>query len=186
MEDAQIVELYWQRDPEAIRETDCKYGCYCRTVAWNILTDIQDVEECVNDTWMGAWNAMPVQRPVYLAAFLGRITRNLAFNRFKSSRAEKRGGGELPLALEELEGCVPTSPSAAQEVEDAELERMVNCFLHTLSSRDCDVFLRRYWFVESMAEIAARYGMKENSVKTSLFRSRKKLKAYLEREGVLL
>ena len=94
MEDVQIVELYWQRDPEAIRETDCKYGCYCRTVAWNILTDIQDVEECVKDTWMGAWNAMPVQRPVYLAAFLGRITRNLAFNRFKSSRAEKRGGGE--------------------------------------------------------------------------------------------
>ena len=90
------------------------------------------------------------------------------------------------MALEELEGCVPTSPSAAQEVEDAELERMVNCFLHTLSSRDCDVFLRRSWFVESMAEIAARYGMKENSVKTSLFRSRKKLKAYLEREGVLL
>lgn len=186
MEDAQIVELYWQRDPEAIRETDGKYGRYCRTVARNILPDEQDVEECVNDTWLGAWNAMPVQRPVYLAAFLGRITRNLAFNRFKASRAEKRGGGELPLALEELESCVPTAPSAAQEVEDAELEQMINRFLCTLPHRDCDVFLRRYWFVESMAEIAARYGMKESTVKTSLFRSRKKLKSYLEREGVLL
>ena len=185
MEDAQIVELYWQRDPEAIRETDCKYGCYCRTVAWNILTDIQDVEECVNDTWMGAWNAMPVQRPVYLAAFLGRITRNLAFNRFKSSRAEKRGGGELPLALEELEGCVPTSPSAAQEVEDAELEAAVDRFLHTLSRRDCDVFLRRYYFAEPLADIARRYGLPLGTVKASLFRSREKLRKYLEKEELL-
>ena len=142
------------------------------------------------DIFRRYWNGFRLIRAlrwvVYLAAFLGRITRNLAFNRFKASRAEKRGGGELPLALEELEGCVPTAPSAAQEVEDAELEQMMNQFFHTLSPRDCDVFLRRYWFVESVAEIAARYGMKENSVKTSLFRSRKKLRAYLEKEGVLL
>ena len=185
MEDAQIVELYWRRDPDAIRETDGKYGHYCRTVARNILTDSQDVEECVNDTWMGAWNAMPIQRPVYLAAFLGKITRNLAFNRFKASRAEKRGGGELPLALEELEGCVPTAPSAAQEVEDAELEAAVDRFLHTLSRRDCDVFLRRYYFAEPLADIARRYGLPLGTVKASLFRSREKLRKYLEKEELL-
>ena len=186
MEDGRIVDLYWRRDGAAITETSAKYGGYCRAIACNILPDVRDAEECVNDTWLGAWNAMPVHRPDRLAPFLGRITRNLALNRYRSARAEKRGGGEFPLVLEELEGCVPSSPSAEQAVEDAELERLVNRFLHTLSPRDCDLFLRRYWFAEPLSDIAERYGLKENTVKTSLFRSRAKLRRYLEREGVVL
>ena len=141
------------------------------------------------DIFRRYWNGFRLIRAlrwvVYLAAFLGRITRNLAFNRFKASRAEKRGGGELPLALEELEGCVPTASSAAQEVEDAELEAAVDRFLHTLSRRDCDVFLRRYYFAEPLADIARRYGLPLGTVKASLFRTREKLRKYLEKEELL-
>lgn len=186
MEDSRIVDLYWRRDSEAIRETNAKYGGYCAAIARRILSDQRDAEECVNDTWLGAWNAMPEHRPDHLAAFLGKITRCLAFNRWRAGRADKRGGGELPLVLEELDGCVPGCLSAAQAVEDAELEQMVNAFLHTLPAQACNVFLRRYWYAESVSEIARRYGMKEPAVKSSLFRSRGKLKRYLEEEGILL
>lgn len=186
MEDCRIVELYWQRDHSAITESSAKYGAYCTAIARNILPDPRDAEECVNDTWLGAWNAMPTQRPSLLGAFLGRITRNLAFSSYRASHAEKRGGGNLPLILEELTICVPTAPSAAQVVEDAELEATVNRFLRTLPERDCNLFLRRYWYGEPLAEIALRYGLKLNTVKTSLFRSRQKLKAYLEQEDIVL
>lgn len=185
LEDHQIVDLYWQRSPDAIAESSMKYGGYCCTIAYRILGDRQDAEECVNDTWIGAWNSMPVHRPAHLAAFLGKITRRAACNRLSANRAEKRGGGELPLILEELADCVSPSPSAAQAVEDAELERIVNQFLHTLPQRDCNCFLRRYWFAEPLAEIASRYGLRVGTVKTSLFRSREKLRRYLEKEGIL-
>jgi len=186
MEDCQIVDLYWRRDGEAIAETNIRYGKYCYTIAWNILSDIQDAEECVNDTWMGAWNAMPVHRPDRLAPFLGKITRSLAFNKSKAKSAGKRGGGELSLALDELEICVPCSSSAEQCVQDAELERLVNQFLYTLPKKDCNIFLRRYWYVEPLTVIAKKYNLKLNTVKTSLYRSRIKLKSYLEKEGVSL
>ncbi len=184
MEDRAIVDLYWSRDPEAIRRTNEKYGGYCRTVARNILPDRRDAEECVNDTWLRAWNAMPEGRPSLLAPFLGKITRNLAFNRWRADRAEKRGGGELPLVLEELAECASSS-NTLQAVEAAELETVVNRFLHALPERECNVFLRRYWFSEPMADIAGRYGMREATVRTSLFRSREKLRRHLEREGLL-
>ena len=186
MEDQQIVDLYWRRDADAIGETASKYGGYCRTIAQNILSDRQDAEECLNDTWMGAWNAMTPHRPRKLPAFLGKITRSIACDAVRSRTAQKRGGGEYPAALEELGECVPSVPGADREVEDRELERMVDCFLHTLPERDCSVFLRRYWYVEPVERIAARYGMKENTVKTSLFRTRRKLRTYLEKEGILL
>lgn len=186
MEDCRIVDLYWQRNADAITETSTKYGKYCYAIAFNILSDFQDAEECMNDTWMGAWNAMPIHRPDRLAAFLGKITRGVAYNKFKAKHANKRGGGELPLVLDELEFCIPSTHSAAQAVEDAELERSVNHFLHTLSVQDCNIFLRRYWYVEPLAEIADKYALKLNTVKTSLFRSRMKLKNFLEKEGVLL
>jgi len=184
MEDSAIVDLYWNRDPEAIRRTGEKYGGYCRTVARNILADSRDAEECVNDTWLSAWNAMPDDRPGLLAPFLGKITRNLAFNRYRSSRAEKRGGGELPLVLDELSECVSPS-NTLQAVEAAELEAAVDRFLRTLPERDCNVFLRRCWFAEPMADIARRYGMREATVRTRLFRVREKLRRFLEREGLL-
>lgn len=185
MEDHAIVDLYWSRNPEAIRRTGEKYGSYCRAIARNILPDHRDVEECVNDTWLSAWNSMPENRPGLLAPFLGKITRNLAFTRWRASHTEKRGGGELPLVLEELAECVPAASNAFQAVEAEELEAAVNRFLHTLPERECNVFLRRCWFTEPMADIAKRYGMREATVRTSLFRSREKLRRYLEKEGLL-
>lgn len=185
MHDADIVDLYWRRSDEAVIETQKKYGGYCYTIAFGFLGNVQDAEECVNDTWLKAWNAMPQSRPSHLGAFVGRITRALSFDCFRRNHAQKRGGGELPLVLEELKGCVPSVPSAAQAVEDAELERLVNDFLHTLPARDCDIFLRRYWYAEPLADIARRYGLKLNTVKTSLFRSRGKLKSFLETEEII-
>lgn len=186
MDDNRIVELYWRRSGDAIVETSRKYGRYCYTIANNLLSSPRDAEECVNDTWLGAWNAMPEHRPQYLAPFLGKIVRSLAFNRFRADRAEKRGGGELPLVLEELGECIPAAPSAAQAVEDGELETEIGRFLRALPPRDCDIFLRRYWYGESLAEIAGRYCLKLNTVKTSLYRTREKLRRHLEQEGYAL
>lgn len=184
MEDYAIIDLYWARNPEAISQTSEKYGNYCRTVAQNILPDRRDADECVNDTWLNAWNAMPEDRPSLLAQYLGKITRNLALSRWRNSRAEKRGGGELPLVLDELSECVSASDTL-QALEATELEEAVNCFLHSLPERECNLFLRRYWFAESAVEIAKRYGMRENTVRTILFRSRKKLLCFLEKEGLV-
>ena len=186
MEDQRIIELYWQRDQTAISRTDDKYGGYCRTIAYRLLRDEQDSEECVNDTWLRAWNAMPTHWPDHLGAFLGRITRHLACSRWRERQAAKRGGGELPVLLEELTACVPSVPSAAQEVEDRELERLINAFLRALPERECNVFLRRYWYGESLAEIADRYAMKLNTVKSCLYRTREKLRDHLEKEGIRL
>ena len=184
MEDHAIVGLYWSRNPEAIQRTSEKYDGYCRAIARNILPDRRDAEECVNDTWLNAWNAMPENRPSLLAPFLGKITRNLAFTRWRASHTEKRGSGELPLVLDELTECVSPA-NTLQDVEAAELEEAVNRFLHTLPERECGVFLRRCWFTESIADIAKRYGMRESTVRTSLFRSREKLRRHLTKEGLL-
>ncbi len=186
MEDQRIIELYWQRNEAAIAATAAKYGSYCGRVARNILSSPEDVEECLSDTWLGAWNAMPPHRPSRLSLFLGKITRSLAFDRYRAGASQKRGGGQLPLALEELAGCVPTVPGADQAAEERDLERAMDRFLHTLPERDCSIFLRRYWYVEPLAEIARRYGLNLNTVKTSLYRSRRKLKQYLEKEGIAL
>ncbi len=184
MEDRAIVDLYWSRDPEAISRTSEKYGNYCRAVAQNILPDPRDTEECVNDTWLNAWNAMPEDRPSLLAQYLGKITRNLALGRWRASRAEKRGGGQMSLVLDELAECV-SSANTFQALEAIELEETIDRFLHALPSRECDLFLRRYWFAEPAAVIARRYGMRENTVRTILFRSRKKLQRHLEKEGLI-
>lgn len=185
MKDTEILDLYWVRDERAIAETQSAYGSYCYSIAWHILYDREDADECVNDTWFRAWNAIPPGRPGRLALFLGTITRNLSLDRWKEKRTMKRGGGELPAALDELAECVPDSRSTEEAVEAAELERLINAFLHTLPERECSVFLRRYWYVEEYGEIAERYGMKLNTVKTSLFRTRNKLREYLEKEGII-
>ena len=185
MEDSQIIDLYWQRSADAIAETSAKYGSYCHAIALRILGSRLDAEECVNDTWIGAWNAMPVHRPAYLSVFLGKITRRAACSRLEALRAEKRGGGELPLVLEELADCIPAGTDPAREMEEAELAREVDRFLRRLPERPCNVFLRRYWYAEPIADIAIRYGMREGAVKASLFRTRQKLRNYLEEEGLL-
>ena len=157
MEDTAILELYWARDEQAIAETQKSYGKYCYSIAYHILHDREDTEECLNDTWMRAWNAIPPKKP-----------------------------NRLELLLDELAECIPAAHNTEEAVEAAELERSINAFLHTLSEQECNVFLRRYWFVEEYAEIAGRYGMNLNTVKTSLFRTRKKLQKYLEQQGIVL
>ena len=185
MEDSQIVDLYWQRSADAITESSTKYGDYCHAIALRILGIRMDAEECVNDTWIGAWNAMPIHRPDCLSAFLGKLTRRAACNRLDTLRAEKRGGGDLPLVLEELADCVPAAADPARAVEEAELAHAINRFLRRLPERACNVFLRRYWYAEPLADIAARYGMSEGAVKASMFRTRQKLRDHLEKEGLL-
>ena len=186
MEDQAIIDLYWARKEQALEESDRKYGGFCRTIAYNILHSLEDSEECVNDTWLRAWNTMPPQRPGVLQAFLGRITRNLSLDRYKAARADKRGGGQRPLALEELGDCIPSAASVEEALALEELTRLLDRFLRALPERECCIFLRRYWYVDGTKEIARRYDMAEGSVKSTLYRTRQKLRAALEKEGVVL
>lgn len=185
MKDSQIIALYWNRSEHAITATNQKYGSYCFAIAEHILKDQQDSEECVNDTWLQAWNAIPPHKPGRLRSFLAKITRNLALNRLKARKAEKRGGGEISLVLEELAECLADAKDTETEVAAKELADCINQFVHTLSERDCNIFLRRYFYVESVAEIAGKYGLKESNVLMILSRTRKKLKKHLKQEGYL-
>ena len=184
MEDSQIVELYWQKNADAIAETAGKYGLYCFTIAENILHNAEDSEECVNDTWLRAWNAIPPQKPIVFRMFLAKITRNLAFNRFNARNAEKRGGGEAALVLDELGECLGGADAEAA-YEAKELRRCIQRFVRALPERDGNVLVRRYFFAEPVADIAKRYGLSENNVMVILSRTRKKLKAHLLKEGYL-
>lgn len=183
MDDRQIIELYFARDERAIAQSAQKYGSYCFTVANNILQSERDAEECVNDTWVKAWNAIPPQRPEHLRLFLAKIVRNLAFNRLKEQNRQKRGGGAVVLALEEIDAFLPASDRVETQAEEAELMRAVNTFLRSLSGRDCNIFINRYFHVESTKAIAKAYGLTEGAVQKILLRTRNKLKRYLESEG---
>lgn len=186
MEDIRIIDLYWARSEEAIHESAKKYGPYCHTIAWNILQDQQDSEECVNDTWLQAWNAMPPKKPNLLGAFLGKITRNLALDKYRFYHTQKRGGGQAWLALEELKDCVPHPASTEQVVDDLALTEVLNKFLTGLKPEARKLFLRRYWYASSINAIARDYGLTASKVKMSLHRTREKLKAHLEQEGITL
>lgn len=181
--DDQIIELYWLRDEKAIDETAGKYGSYCHTIADNILHSQEDAEECVNDTWLQAWRAIPPNRPERLKLFLAKITRNLAFNLYKVKTADKRGGGRMSVVLDELEECISDRSDVETVYLGKELGTIINRFVNQLTERDSNVFVRRYFFTESIAEIAARYRMTENYVSVSLSRTRRRLKQYLEQEG---
>lgn len=184
MQDSEIVELYFKRDENAIVQSQKKYGAYCMRIAQNILFNSSDSQECVNDTWLRAWNSIPPQRPSVLSAFFGRITRNVALNKYETAHAKKRGG-EFALVLEELSECIADRSAEPQSaLEFAELQRAINVFLGGLHSRERNIFLRRYWYAESLKEIAKRFSVSENNVKASLYRSRIKLKKYLERNGI--
>ena len=183
MEDMEIIELYWQRDERAVQESDTKYGRLCRSIALRLLESMEDSDECVSDTWLRAWNTIPPQRPEILRAFFAKITRNLALDRCRRASAQKRGGGELNAALEELSGCV-SGGDLESEMERRELVRVLNEFLHSLDERERDIFLRRYWLADSVAAIAKRSGMSANAVSLRLMRLRTKLKEHLEKEGV--
>lgn len=180
MDDNLIIELYWSRDPQAIAETGTKYGAYCRSIAYGVLRNTEDAEECVNDTWLRAWEAIPPQRPNKLSAFLGRITRNLALDRHDYNHASKRSG-EFDALLSELTDCIPCT---RDDYAQLELTELLNHFLRSLPQDRRNIFLRRYWYCESIEELSQRYGMSISAVKSSLFRTRSKLKEYLEKEGI--
>ena len=185
MEDHEIIDLYFQRSEDAISRTDEKYGQYCFTVANNILASRQDSEECVNDTYLRAWHAMPPQKPKVLRQFLAKITRNLSLDRWRAANSEKRGGGELTLALDELSHCVGGGVNPADELERKALQESLPKFLQLLSQRDRGIFLRRYFYVESIADIAQKYAMKEANVRLILSRTRQRLRDYLRMEGLI-
>ncbi|MBR1931326.1 MAG: sigma-70 family RNA polymerase sigma factor [Lachnospiraceae bacterium] len=186
MEDGKIVDLYWARSETAITETTSKYGKYCYRIAYNILYDREDADESVNDTWLSAWNSMPPHRPSMLSTFLGKITRRVSLNRWRDKHAQKRGGGEIPLALEELEDCIPSRRFVEDEVEAKELGQVIDRFLDTLQEMERNVFIRRYWNLDSVRQIGEHFGFSESKVKTMLWRTREKLAAELEREGTWL
>ena len=184
MEDGAIVELYWQRSEEAIPETERKYGAYCQRIAYHVCGDHEDAEECVNDTWLRAWNRMPNERPGLLSAFLGAITRNLALDRWRARHSLKRGGGELPAVLDELAETLDSGLDTQKELEIKELNRGLRRLLDQLDKTERDVFLSRYWYVASIAEIAEKSGFTESKVKSMLHRTRRKLIRQLKEEGL--
>lgn len=184
MQDEKIVQLYWDRDEQAIRETADKYGTYCEAVAWNILRDREDSQECVNDTWLRTWNAIPPQRPRKLRMFLAKITRNLAFDKYKANNAVKRGG-EMERVLYELAECTAGGTSLEDTAIASELADAVNRFVRALPERERNVFARRYFFAETMVEIGQRYGLSGKNVTVILTRTRKKLREYLKKGGYL-
>ncbi len=183
MDDSKIIDLYWARDQYAISMTNIKYGPYCKTIAYNVLDSHPDAEECVNDTWLQAWNTIPPQRPHILSAFLGRITRNLALTRREHDTAQKRGGGQTPLILEELGDCVSGREDVSEQVEYQELLTAINDFLSGLPERKRVLFLRRYWYADSLADAAARCGMSVSSAAMTLTRIRKELRTHLTERG---
>lgn len=186
MDDNDIIQLYWNRNNHAIRVTSEKYGHYCKSIAKNILNNEEDAEECVNDTYLNAWNSMPEHWPEQLATFLGKITRNLSFNKYKHDHAEKRGGGEITLVLEELADCVSDTDNVEQMFERQELVKAINSFVRNLSPEKRNIFVRRYWYADSVSKIAKDYGMSQGSISKKLERTRKQLKAYLTERGFKL
>lgn len=185
MEDSKIVALYWARSENAIAETSSKYGRYCYAIAYNILASTEDAEESVNDTYMDAWNSMPPYRPSILSTFLGKITRRISIDRWRKSRAKKRGGGEVILVLEELSDCLSSSADTEQIIEAKELSRAINSFLSALSENERDVFVCRYWLLASVESISQRFNFSQSKTKSMLFRTRGKLNKYLHREGLI-
>lgn len=186
MEDIQIVDLYFARNEQAIKETAQKYGKYLFSIAYNILSSNRDSEEAVNDTYMGAWHSIPPHRPNRLSTYLGKITRRISLEKWKYFHAQKRGGGEVPLALEELGECIPAGETPEQAMELKELTQLLNTFIRTLAETEQRVFICRYWYLMSVKTISWNFGFTESKVKSMLSRTRVKLKTYLEREGIFI
>ena len=183
MDDTKIVQLYWDRNEQAIPATADKYGRYCASIAQNILGNKEDAEECVNDTYISAWNSMPPHRPSILSTFLGKITRNLSFNRYKYNTANKRGGGEAALVLDEIEELVSGTDNVEQEVLRKELVKAIDAFLDGLPDNKRRIFVCRYWYFDIVSNIASRFGMTENNVSVTLNRLRLKLHNHLLERG---
>lgn len=182
MDDPKIIELYFERDEQAIRETDAKYGRLCRSIAYNILNNHEDSEECVNDTYAGVWNAIPPTRPNNFMAFVCKIARNLSLKRLEFMKREKRSP-EVLISLEELAAVLPDE-RYAPDASDQDVGKLISKFLRSQKEDIRNVFIRKYYFFDSVGEIAERYSFTESKVKNMLFYTRNKLKDYLIKEGV--
>lgn len=183
MDDKKIVELYWSRSEQAISETQSKYGSYCYSIAYNILGNNEDAEESVNDTYNDAWNSIPPHRPSILSTFLGKITRCISIDKWRNYNAKKRGGGELPLVISELQDCISDEGTVEREFEKQHLSDIINTFVKSLPETEQKVFLCRYWYMDSIASICKQFNFSESKVKSMLFRTREKLRVVLEKEG---
>lgn len=184
-DDSSIVQLFWERSEKALTAVAEKYGRFCSSITRNILGNQEDAEECVNDTYLAVWNSIPPQRPSVLAPFIGRIARNMALNRYKLNHAEKRGGGEFPMVLEELSEVIQGSESADGELYQKELLKMIHDFLEKLPSDKRKIFVCRYFYSDSIKDIALRMNMTQNNVAVILNRLRNQLRAILQ-EGELI
>lgn len=183
MQDEEIVERYWQRSETAIRETEKKYAHYLTKIAYNVLSDKEDAKESVNDTYLSAWNTIPPQRPVFLSTYLGKITRRIAIDIFRKKNRTKRKMSEYALSLSELEDCISAGNTTEQEVDLHLLAKAINEYLLTLPVRERDVFIGRYYYADSVREVASCHNMSESKTKSMLYRIRIKLRKYLEQEG---
>lgn len=186
MNDSQIVALYFDRDQRAIEETAAKYGNYCYAIAYNILQNREDAEEAVSDTYLGAWDAIPPHKPAVLSTFLGKIARRTALKRWERNCTQKRGGGETALALEELSEIIPDRNTPERSMEDADLTCILNDFMRSLPKQERAVFVCRYWYLDSVADIAGRFDFSQSKVKSMLARTRMKLRHTLNKEGIAL
>ena len=184
-EDQKFIDLYWNRSENAITETAVKYGRYCTSIAYGILKSREDAQECVSDAYLTAWNAIPPRRPADLGTYLGKITRNLSIDRLRTRSREKRGGGEMPLALEELEEVVAGSDSPENEAVRKELTAALNRFLAGLTQQERYVFVRRYWYLDSLTDISEKTGFSGSKVASMLYRLRGRLKKQLIEEELL-
>jgi RNA polymerase sigma-70 factor (ECF subfamily) len=186
MEDKEIIDLYWRRSENAISETENKYGRYCHTIAYNILHNMEDTEECVNDTYLKVWGVIPTLRPIVFSAFIGKITRNIALNKYEYYNAKKRRCGEMEIAIEELQECIPDSNQVENIIDDMVLTEIINQFLSELSTEKRKVFMQRYWYLCSIKDIASNNLLTESKVKMILLRGRNDLKKRLEQEGIVI
>lgn len=182
-DDTKIIQLFWDRDEKALTEVSRVYGRFCSSIAGNILDNEQDVEECVNDAYLATWNSIPPQKPAFLAPFLGRITRNMAINRYKKNHAEKRGGGSAELILEELQEVIPGGISADSELIRKEMLEVISRFLSSLPPDKRKIFVRRYWYADPISRIASATGLSENHISVTLSRMRKTLHTLLTEGG---
>ena len=185
MDDKQIIDLYFQRNETAITETATKYGAFCHKIALNILSIREDAEECVNDTYHSVWNQIPPTNPCSFRAFLGRITRNLSISRFRALHAKKRYNS-AELMLSELEECIPAPSNVEQTIESKELSSYINAWLYLQNEKEAMLFIRRYWYGDSVQDLAQKSGTTAAKIAQTMLRLRKSLKAYLEQKGVSL
>lgn len=186
MDDSRIIGLYFERNESAVSETEKKYKNFCFSIANNILHNNEDAAECVNDTFLGAWNAIPPHNPENLQAYLGKITRNLSLKKWREKNAQKRGGSSVQVSLEELEECIPSGLTIDEYIETEELTSIINSFLSALPESERRVFLRRYWYYDSIDDICGRFGFGKSKVKMILKRTRDRLHKRLNKEGFFL